>query len=171
MKRTDQILVGLMVGMAIALVWVVAGTLEPPIISAGDKAPEFRIITDRGYAISPTQFDGKLLVLNFWATWCAGCVQEITSLNAFQKTFASRGVVVCGVSMDASEMRYKRFLQRFPVSFVTARDPTWNISASYGTFQLPETYIIDRSGKVVEKIIAAHNFMDPDFLARIQKML
>jgi cytochrome c biogenesis protein CcmG, thiol:disulfide interchange protein DsbE len=170
-KRTDRILLGLMVVMAVTLIWVVAGTLEPPVINSGGKAPSFNVVTDRGNTISPTQFGGKLLVLNFWATWCAGCVQEITSLDAFQRTFASQGVVVLGVNMDANEMRYQRFLQRFPVSFVTMRDPAWNISASYGTFQLPETYIIDRSGKVVEKIIAAHNFMDPDFLARIHKML
>jgi cytochrome c biogenesis protein CcmG, thiol:disulfide interchange protein DsbE len=160
-----------MVAMAVALVWVVAGTLEQPVIKAGDKAPTFAVATDEGNTISPSQFGGKLLVLNFWATWCAGCIEEITSLDAFQRTFASPGVVVVGVSMDANELRYKRFLQRFPVSFATVRDPSWNISTSYGTFQLPETYIIDRSGKVVEKVIAAYDFMDPHFLARIRRKL
>jgi cytochrome c biogenesis protein CcmG/thiol:disulfide interchange protein DsbE len=170
-KRTDQILIGLIVAMAVALIWIVAGTLKQPLITAGDTAPNFTVVTDQGNTISPSRFQGKLLVLNFWATWCAGCIQEITSLDAFQKSFASQGVVVVGVSMDTNEERYKQFLRRFPVSFVTKRDPTWDISASYGTFQLPETYIINRSGRVVEKIIAAYNFMDPDFLVRIQRAL
>ncbi len=76
-----------------------------------------------------------------------------------------------GISMDSNEARYQRFLQRHPVSFVTKRDPSWDISASYGTFQLPETYVISRSGKVIEKIIAAYDFMAPDFIARIQQDL
>jgi len=110
-------------------------------------------------------------VVNFWATWCGGCIEEITSRDAFQRAFASRGVVVVGISMDANEKLYRRFLQEYPLSFATARDPSWNISATYGTFQLPETYFIDRSGKVVEKIIASQNFMDPAFLAHVEKML
>jgi peroxiredoxin len=80
-------------------------------------------------------------------------------------------VVVVGISMDSNEARYKRFLQRFPVSFVTKRDPSWDISTSYGTFQLPETYIINRSGRVVEKLIAAFDFRDPEFMSRIESDL
>ena len=171
MKRLDKIFIGLMVAMTIALIWIVAGTLEQPVTKAGDRAPAFTVVTDQGDAISPSQFKGKLLVLNFWATWCAGCIQEITSLDGFQRTFASQGVVVVGISMDSNEARYKRFLQRFPVSFVTKRDPSWDIGTSYSTFQLPETYIINRSGMVVEKLVAAFDFMDPEFMARIQKDL
>jgi thiol-disulfide isomerase/thioredoxin len=114
MKRIDQIIVGLIVALAIALVWVVAGTLEPTVISSGDKAPGFTVVTDRGKTISPSKFDGKLLVLNFWATWCEGCVKEIQSLDAFQREFASQGVVVLGVSMDRNQARYDRFLRQIP---------------------------------------------------------
>ena len=66
---------------------------------------------------------------------------------------------------------YKRFLTQYPLSIQTVRDPSWDIAASYGTFQLPETYIIDQSGRVVQKVIAAHNFMDPVFLEGIKKRL
>lgn len=171
MKRTDRILLTLTVVMTVALAWVVAGTLGQPVVNASDRAPSFTAVTDQGVKISPSQFGGKLLVLNFWATWCAGCVEEITSLDAFQRKFASDGVVVLGVSMDQNENRYKSFLRRFPVAFATMRDASWDISSSYGTFQLPETYIIDRSGKVLEKIIAAHNFMEAGFIVRIQRQL
>jgi cytochrome c biogenesis protein CcmG, thiol:disulfide interchange protein DsbE len=170
-NRIDSLLVALMAILAVALVWIAAGTLEQPVTKAGDKAPAFTIVTDQGEAVSPSRFRGKLLVLNFWATWCAGCIQEITSLDEFQRAFASQGVVVVGISMDSNEARYKRFLQRFPVSFITNRDPSWGISTSYGTFQLPETFVINRSGKVVEKLIAAFDFMDPEFLGRIQRDL
>src|SRR5580704_16506972 len=127
MKRIDQVIVGLIVVLAIALVWVVAGTLEPPVITAGDTAPDFNVTTDQGKTISPSKFEGRLLVLNLWATWCEGCVEEIRSLDAFQRTFESRGVVVLGVSMDKNEITYNRFQRQFQLSFETARDPDWNI--------------------------------------------
>ena len=171
MNRGNQILLGLIVVLTGALVWVVKGTLEQRVINAGDLAPEFRIVTDSGKTVTRTDFGGRILVLNFWASWCAPCVEEIPSLQAFQKTLASDGVVVLGVSIDANEKLYHRFLDRFKVTFPTARDPEANISASYGTFQIPETYIIDNSGKVREKIISNTNWMDPELLKRVKSLL
>ena len=177
MKRFDQVLKVLVVVLAAALVWVVYGTLEAPIVSAGDKAPTFSVITDDGKTITPSQFGGKLLVLNFWASWCAPCIEETPSLNAFQQMFAPKGVVVLGVSVDRNEKLYHEFLNRFGVKFQTTRDPEADISASYGTFQYPESYIIGPDGRVIEKIVgvldykSGQQWMDPDFVAHIQKLL
>ena len=76
-----------------------------------------------------------------------------------------------GVSIDRNEKLYKRFLKDYKISFETSRDPDWEINTRYGTFQFPETYIIDKDGKVREKIIAAQNWMDPAFLARVKALL
>ncbi len=171
MKRGDWILTGTLAVLAGILVWVVAGTLEPPVVNAGDTAPKFSVVTEGGKTITPSNFGGKLLVLNFWASWCAPCVAETPSLNRFAQIFADKGVVVLGVSMDRNEKLYKEFLAQHQISFETSRDPDANISSSYGTFLFPDSYIIDPSGKVVEKIINAQNWMDPQFLDHIQKML
>lgn len=157
--------------MGLGLAYVISGSLEEPVTEVGDRAPKFSVVTDSGKTITPTSFGGKVLVLNFWATWCPGCVQEMTALDRFQREMASQGVVVVGISMDANEALYKRFLQQYPLSIQTVRNPDWAISASYGTFQLPETYVIDQSGRVVQKVIAAHNFMDPAFIESIKKLL
>jgi cytochrome c biogenesis protein CcmG, thiol:disulfide interchange protein DsbE len=170
-QRSDWISAGLIVALAAALVYVVSGTLEPPIVNAGDKAPNFSITTEHGKTITRDNFGGKLLVLNFWASWCPPCVEETPSLEEFAKQFGPQGVVVLGVSNDRNEGQYRRFLQRYHVDFETSRDPENNISASYGTFQLPETYLIDRNGKVIEKVISNQNWMDPQFLARVKSML
>jgi cytochrome c biogenesis protein CcmG, thiol:disulfide interchange protein DsbE len=170
-RKTDRILIGLVAALAVALVWVVYGTLQPPVVNAGDKAPDFTILTDRGHKITPSDFGGKLLVLNFWATWCAPCVTEVPSLNAFQREFGPQGVVVLGVSVDVNERQYKQFLQSFHITFDTWRDPDSEIASRYGTFEFPETYIIDSSGRVVEKIISNQDWTDPTFVAHIQKML
>jgi peroxiredoxin len=170
-RTTDRLLLGSILALGAGLAWVVAGSLEEPVTKVGDRAPQFKVVTDSGKTLTPTNFGGKLLVLNFWATWCPGCVQEMTALDRFQRELAPQGVVVVGVSMDANENLYKRFLSQYPLSIETARDPSWEIAASYGTFQLPETYIIDQSGRVVQKVIAAHNFMDPAFLDSIRRLL
>lgn len=167
----DRLLTGAIVLMAIALVWVVSGTLQDRVINAGDTAPDFKIVSDSGRTYTRKDFGGKLLVLNFWASWCAPCVEEVPSLQAFQRELGDDGVVVLGVSIDTNEKRYKQFLQRFRVQFPTARDPEANISSSYGTFQIPETYVIDRTGKVREKIISNQNWVDPAFVARVKAML
>ena len=167
----DRLLAGAIVLLAAALVWVVSGTLEVRVVNAGDHAPDFKIVSDSGRTYTRSDFGGKLLVLNFWASWCAPCVQEVPSLDAFQRTMATQGVVVLGVSIDTNEKRYDQFLKRFRVNFPTARDPEANISSSYGTFQIPETYIIDATGKVREKVISNQNWMDPEFISRVKSML
>jgi peroxiredoxin len=161
----------MIVAMAVGLAYVVSGSLEEPITKVGDRAPHFKVVTEAGKTITPADFGGKLLVLNFWATWCPGCIQEMTALDRFQQAMGPQGVVVVGISMDANEALYRRFLTQYPLSIQTARDPSWEISASYGTFQLPETYVIDKTGHVVQKVIAAKNFMDPAFLDTIKKLL
>jgi peroxiredoxin len=170
-SNTDRILIGLVAVLAIGLAWVVSGTLDDGIVRIGDPAPDFKVVTDSGRTLTRSDFGGKLLVLHFWATWCGGCVEEIPSLEVFQREYGPQGVVVLGVSVDANEKLYRRFMDQFKVSYATSRDPSWDIAASYGTFQLPESYIIDSSGKVVQKVIAAQNWQNPDFVQSIKKFL
>lgn len=168
---TDRILAIAVLLLTAGLVWVVAGTLEQRVVNAGDKAPDFSIVTEHGRTVTRSNFGGKLLVLNFWASWCPPCISELPSLNQFAQEFASQGVVVLGISIDKNENLYKNFLAQRHVAFDTARDPEADISASYGTFLIPETYIIDRNGKVLEKVISDQNWMDPQFLQRVKGML
>ncbi len=157
--------------LAGVLAWVVNGTLTTPVINAGDRAPSFKVVTEDGRTITPKDFGGKLLVLNFWASWCDPCKAETPSLEAMSRLLANKGVVVLGISMDTNEQAYKAFLSRYRISFKTMRDPSWDITASYGTLQLPDSYIIDSSGKVVQKVVNAQNWMAPDVIAGLQKML
>jgi cytochrome c biogenesis protein CcmG/thiol:disulfide interchange protein DsbE len=156
--------------LLVALALVIAGSLRDRIIDVGDSAPSFSITTDQGRRITPSDFGGRVLVLNFWATWCAPCVEEVPSLSEFQKRMAASGVVVVGVSVDKNPNLYGQFLKRFSPAFQTARDPDEGIANSYGTYKYPETYIIDRTGKVVQKVIGSRNWMDPDNIASFQSL-
>jgi peroxiredoxin len=169
--KTERILQTAMVLGLGLLVWFTAGMFREKVVVAGDRAPDFEIRTDDGRTLTRSDFGGKLLVLHFWATWCPPCVREFPSLSAFQKQFAGQGVVVVGVSVDQNAKAYHDFLKRMNVSFATARDPEARISANYGTFQFPETYIINQDGKVVEKVISNADWTDPERVSVIKALL
>lgn len=169
--KTDSILKGGIAVLLVALVGVIYDGLREKVIGVGDTAPEFTITTDKGRTVSTSDFGGKLLVLNFWATWCPPCVQEMPTLDQFQKSLAAKGVVVVGISVDKDEKVYKAFLNKANVSFHTARDPEAKINAEYGTFKYPETYVIDRRGKVLRKFIGPENWTDENMLRDVASLL
>jgi peroxiredoxin len=172
MSRTTER--GLKILIALSLLVLLYGlyrTFRQNVIEAGDRAPEFSILADNGRAVSRSDFGGRLLVLNFWATWCPPCVSEMPALSEFQKSFAAAGVVVLGISVDRNERAYRSLLAKQKVAFLTARDPEARVSASFGTFKYPETYLIDRDGKVVQKIIGAADWTDAAMVSQIKALL
>ncbi len=152
-SKVDQVLKLGIGGLLAVLAFVVVYGMQEHIIEVGDTAPNFTITADNGARFTPRDFGGKVLVLNFWATWCAPCVEEAPSLTEFAKTMAPSGVVVLGISIDRNEKLYEAFKKRFQIAFPTARDPEENVSYRYGTYKVPESYIIDRNGKVVRKFL------------------
>jgi thiol-disulfide isomerase/thioredoxin len=167
--RTDTLIragIGLLL---LALVGAIYAGIHERIVVAGDTAPGFTIKADNGRTVSLPNFGGKILVLNFWATWCPPCVQETPSLSRFAAEYANKGVVVLGVSVDKDLKAYDGFLQRFKPAFLTARDA--QLHADYGTFMYPETYIIDAQGKVLKKIAEPADWMAPDVTQYINSLL
>ncbi len=164
----------LMAGVAVlaaCLFWVVTDAFTERIVDVGQKAPDFQLVTETGKTITTKSFGGKLLVLNFWATWCPPCVEETPSLNEMARQMAPQGVVVVAVSVDRNANAYKAFLQRMKIGFETSRDPESNISASFGTYKFPETYVITPDGKVVEKYIANQNWTSAEILSSLRSHL
>ena len=157
-----------LVVLTCALVAVVGSTLRDRVVNAGDSAPDFLVTTASGKKISLDSFGGKVLVLNFWATWCPPCLSELPSLNEMAATLKNDGVVVLGISVDKEKADYDKFLKKVTLNFETAHDPSADISVEYGTFKYPETYVIDRNGKVLEKFIADRDWMEPQIVARLK---
>ena len=177
-SKVDQaIKIGIGV-LTVALAGVIVYTMQDHIVQEGDRAPNFTITTDSGKQISPRNFGGKVLVLNFWASWCGPCVQEAPSLSEFQKMLGPSGVVVLGISVDSNEKLYQNFVKRFQLPFPTARDPKEDISALYGTAKFPESYIIDHTGRVVRKYAGlpdrngqAIPWTDPELVGYVKSLL
>jgi len=167
-ERYLQIAIGILLA---AFVFVVFDTLNEHIVVVGDKAPDFNITSDSGRQITRSNFGGRVLVLNFWATWCAPCIEELPSLDEMQRQLSAKGVVVVGVSVDKNEKQYQDFLKRARVSFQTSRDPDASISAQYGTFKYPETYVINANGEVVAKYIGPKDWMSAGVINDMKKIL
>jgi len=168
LDRYIQIAMGVMV---VLLITAIYSPLHETLVQVGDTAPDFSIKADNGRTYTRADFGGKLLILNFWATWCPPCREELPSLDALQRTLGPKGLVVLAVSVDKDEKLYRTFLEVNRVAITTARNPSQDINREYGTVQFPESYIIDRNGKVVEKIISSTNWMDERMVSHVQSLL
>lgn len=168
--KTNNALRTLQAVLTLLFIGLIGFSLRDTSAKEGGAAPNFALTTDQGARVTPISFGGKLLVLNFWATWCAPCVQEIPSLDEFQKRFAGQGVVVVAVSVDKNPEKYRRFLERIHVSFGTMRDPSGDIPTEYGTFQFPESYII-KDGRIVRKFDNAADWTSDEITQYVQSLL
>jgi cytochrome c biogenesis protein CcmG/thiol:disulfide interchange protein DsbE len=176
--KVDLAIKGAIAALLVALGGVIVWSIEEHVVEVGDTATNFTITTTAGEKVSPKSFGGKVLVLNFWASWCAPCVEEAPSLNEFAKTLKDSGVVVLGVSVDKNDQQFENFVKRFDVLYPTARDPHQNLSYRYGTYKIPESYIIDRNGKVVRKFAGLPerdgqpiSWMDPELVGFVKSLL
>ena len=168
-SNTDRLLRGGIVLLSAVLVFFIYSGIHERVVVAGDAAPEFTIRADNGRTVALPNFGGKLLVLNFWATWCPPCVQETPSLSQFATAYAAKGVVVLGISVDKDENAYRAFLKKFNPAFLYARES--KLHEDYGTFMYPETYIIDAKGKVLQKLAEPADWMDPRMTRLIDGLL
>ncbi|MBZ5646773.1 MAG: TlpA family protein disulfide reductase [Acidobacteriia bacterium] len=135
----------------------------------GNPAPDFTV-TDADRTVSLKDLRGKVVVLNFWATWCPPCVDEMPSLVRMQREMKSKGVTVLAVSLDEDARQYRTFLEKNHVDLLTVRDPRQKSNELYGTFKFPETYIIDRQGVLRRKFIGPVDWTKPDILDYISKL-
>jgi peroxiredoxin len=140
---------------------------RPPRI--GSNALDFAV-HDGPTRVTLSQFRGQVVVLNFWATWCPPCIEEMPSLVEMQRRLKDKGVTVLAVSVDVDESAYRQFVKDHNVNLLTVRDPDQKSSALYGTFKFPETYIVDRNGVIRRKFIGAVDWTAPevtDFLGKL----
>ena len=139
---------------------------RPPKI--GERAPEFTL-TDAERTVSLAQLRGKPVLLNFWATWCPPCIEEMPSLVQLQKAMGDK-VTILAVSEDADDAAYKQFVRDHNIDLLTVRDPKNTANTLYGTFKFPETYVIDKDGVIRRKFIGAADWTSPEMVDYLNKL-
>ena len=150
----------------LALCGCYSGTRPPRI---GTAAPDFTV-RDADHTVTLSQFKGRIVVLNFWATWCPPCIEEMPSLVEMQQRMKDKGVTVLAVSVDVDDSNYRRFLRDHAVNLLSVRDADQKSNSLYGTFKFPETYVIDRGGVVRRKFIGAVDWTEPDVIEYLGKL-
>jgi len=143
------------------------GGSRPPRI--GTSAPDF-VVQDADRKVEIRDFRGKIVLLNFWATWCAPCVEEMPSLVQLQQRMKDKGVTVVAISVDVDNDAYHKFLVDHKIDLLTVRDPDEKANNLYGTFKFPETYVIDRNGIVRRKFIGAVDWSQPEIVDFLTKL-
>lgn len=155
-------------GLVAALMLALGSCRSSEPAKIGSTAPDFTV-SDGQKTVQLSQLRGKPVLLNFWATWCPPCVEEVPSLVALQSRVGDK-VTVLAVSMDVDEDAYKAFTAKKMPGVLTVRDPDHKSSALFGTFAYPETFLIDKDGKIQRKFIGAVEWTSPEMIEYFKKM-
>jgi cytochrome c biogenesis protein CcmG/thiol:disulfide interchange protein DsbE len=123
-----------------------SGPLAAGPVGVGQKAPDFALTTFEGQTYSLADLRGRVVVINFWASWCIPCEQEAPVLEAAWRRYRDQGVLFLGVDYVDTQTEALAFMQRFNVTYPNGPDLGTRISQAYRIRGVPETYVVDRTG-------------------------
>jgi cytochrome c biogenesis protein CcmG, thiol:disulfide interchange protein DsbE len=168
-----KILFGVLIlSVCLVLVWILS-YLDEPVgpVAEGGMAPEITFVNQAGRSFSLKDFRGKVVLLNFWATWCAPCREEMPSLNALQHHFENQPLSILAFSVDDSWAAVLPFLRQGGYTLPVFADFDRKTATRFGTLKFPETYILDKQGRVQLKIIGDTNWMAPEMVSTLHRMI
>lgn len=138
-------------------------------------APEFELPDRQGGVHQLSDYRGQVVFLNFWASFCAPCREEMPSMESLVRQYEHRGMTMIAVSVDDGWSDIDRFMQSFLPGQRSAMTVLWDETEStmhsYGTEMLPETYIIDRDGRIVARFVGAYDWSRPEVRQIIEGLL
>lgn len=119
---------------------------------AGRAAPDFSLATSDGTTYNLNDLRGQPVIVNFWATWCPPCLEEMPALQEVYDAYRDEGLIVLAINQDEPADRIDRFAQEHGLTFPLLLDPDYNVTDRYQVGLLPSTFFIDRLGVVHEVI-------------------
>lgn len=134
----------------------------------GQPAPDFTV-KDSERTVTLSQYRGKTVLLNFWATWCPPCVEEMPAMVQLQQQMGDK-LVILAVSTDVDEDAYKKFTAKRTQGLLTVNDRDQKANALYGTYQFPETYVIDKDGVIRRKFIGPQVWTSQEIVNYLDKL-
>ncbi|GAB4401416.1 MAG: TlpA disulfide reductase family protein [Rhodoferax sp.] len=152
---------------------LLAGALLGPALAldAGQAAPAFDLPGTTGQNVSLSQFAGKTVYLDFWASWCGPCKQSFPWMNRLQERFGARGFQVVAINVDQRSADAQAFLKENPAQFTVAFDPAGKTPKAYAIKGMPSSVLIGPDGKVLSQHTGFKVEQRAELEAQIQKAL
>jgi cytochrome c biogenesis protein CcmG/thiol:disulfide interchange protein DsbE len=165
-RRSAALLAAVVIGVLVTVGLLGSALSRPSAVAAsplvGRPAPDFRLAGLNGPPVSLSGLRGQVVVVNFWASWCAECRVEQQALDATWQRFRDAGVVVVGVDFQDQSADAQQYLDEFGSSYPVVRDADSSVALAFGLRGVPETFVVDRRGRVVDRVIGP---VDADGLA------
>ena len=149
---------------ALCLVLFAACSKEEPVPVSKPLAADFTLRDLDGKEHKLSDYRGKVVFLNFWATWCPPCRAEIPSMGRLNEVMGSKDFVILAVNADENIKDLEAFVKEVPHNFTVLSDADGKIQNLYKVFKFPETFVIDRQGNIVEHIIGARDWSSTEAL-------
>ncbi|MFO1455625.1 MAG: TlpA disulfide reductase family protein [Steroidobacteraceae bacterium] len=145
-RALPALALGLVATASLALPQAALADAAAPALGAKSPAPDFTLPAVGGKSLSLSQYKGQVVMINFWATWCGPCRQEMPLLDAMYKKYKAMGFTLIGVNVEPDSKAAEEFLKKLPVSFPVAFDAESKVSQLYNVQGMPSTVIVDRKG-------------------------
>ncbi len=170
-SRLGPWLIALAVGAAAAFA-ILSGPGELPPVGRGSPAPEFTLerLAD-GAPVSLSDLRGQVVLVNFWATWCKPCEDEMPAMERLYRALRAEGFELLAISVDDDPDEVRRFSERLGLSFPILLDPGQRVARAYLTFRFPESLLIDADGVVLERYIGGKEWDAETYVERIRRLL
>ncbi len=138
----------------------------------GYLAPRFTLRNLNGNLEGLDDHSGKVIVVNFWATWCVPCVKEMPSFENLYRHFRSKGLTVLAISLDKGDSsKVQEFVDKYKLSFPVLLDTEGVAEKLYPSFTIPFTYVIDKQGRVVARVDGAKNWESSETFEAVEHLL
>jgi cytochrome c biogenesis protein CcmG, thiol:disulfide interchange protein DsbE len=135
-------------GLILCCLAAIIGVSRAAALEAGTKMPEINLQALSGKGVDPATLSGKVVVIDFWATWCAPCRESMPELEKLYKKYSAQGLTVVGVSVDKDASPIKPFIEKLQVTFPVVHDAGHSIADKFAPPRMPSSYVIDRKGTI-----------------------
>jgi thiol-disulfide isomerase/thioredoxin len=142
-----------------------------PILEQGIAPDDFSLPLLNGRIQRLGALKGKVVFLNFWATWCPPCRSEMPSMNTLYQRFKGQGLEILAVDCAEDKQDVDYFMTRNKLDFSALLDVSGDVSDIYGIEAIPTTYIIDKEGMIISRVVGSRNWNDPKVFAAFEALL
>lgn len=142
--------------------------------SAADRvpAPDFALPDTSGKTVRLSDFSGKVVLLNFWATWCRECVEELPELESLHAKYKDKGLAVIAIAIDRKAETVADYLLKNPLFFTVLADSRGEVFIkSYTVFGVPATFLIARDGSIADRLVGRQPMTSGSFTRRIENLI